>query len=777
MATTAWVGVRRRLTAERVELLAIAMFTLFVVWPFVQRDQMVVSFDGLAYSGPNLELTLDALKSGELPLWNRFIFGGVSHAGNPSAGFWYLPTLLGLPFSVTRALNLLSAAHLLLFAGGMVALCRWRLRLRPPATFVGTVVALGCGAMATKAIQYEQLLVVAWVPLLVALLHWLIAGQRPWRAAGCIALATGAWLTAGHPQTQYLTAPLLVVWAVAVAVDHDAVTRLIGAAGAALVGAVIALPHLLLASRATANSALAGGRTLDDIRALGWLQGRTIVPGLLGNPTALNHAFITHDFESTTYVGAGAAVLAIAGVATGLFLAHRRFTTIGLGLMVVVFLTLAAGPITPIFRVAFDVVPGFDLARVAARWVLPASICIAVLAAYGADAARDVSPRLRRAVVTGVGVAAVAAAIAALAHSDQVPGRRVAAGWIVAAAVTLVAWTWRSRDRRAAAICLLIPALVVGAELTIAARHSFARAVSTPHAPETATSDALTFLQDHPEGRTLAFTFDALGDPTYLAPALRPNVNTTFGIPSTDGYDGGVQITTRWVAVFEQQIPGFDPELTLRAQISTPLDPTTWARLGVRYVLVDPRGTGASLLPGWAGPLVTGDFEVYENPAWQGDAVAWSETTPVLSMQEAAGLLVAEPASTRAYVETADDALSCGTDDCPPVGLPVVRRSPSDVLVRSEFDHDTLVAISDQYDEGWHVTVNGSAAEVLAVDGIQIGVMVPAGAHDVHFTYRPPGLTMSIVASVLATLGALGLIAFDQVAGDRLRKRREARSA
>ena len=342
---------RRRLTAERIELLAIAVFTLFVAWPFVQRDRMVVSFDGIAYSGPNLELALDALRSGELPLWNRFIFGGVSNAGNPSAGFWYLPTLLGLPFSATRALNLISAAHLVLFAGGMVALCRWRLRLRTPATFVGTVVALGCGAMATKAIQYEQLLVVAWVPLLLALLHWLIAGQRPWRAAGCVALATGAWLTAGHPQMQYLTAPLLLVWAVAVALDRDSISRLIGAAGAALLGAVIALPHLLLASRATATSALAGGRTLDDIRALGWLQGRTVVPGLLGNPTALNHAFITHDFESTTYIGAGAAVLAVAGTATGLFLARRRFTTIGLGLMVAVFLTLATGPITPIFRV------------------------------------------------------------------------------------------------------------------------------------------------------------------------------------------------------------------------------------------------------------------------------------------------------------------------------------------------------------------------------------------------------------------------------------------
>lgn len=773
MSTSGWGGVRRRVTPERVELVAIALFALFVIWPFVQRDRMVVSFDGLAYSGPNLRVTLDAIKAGELPLWNRFLFGGVSHAGNPQTGFWYLPTLLGLPFSATRALNLLSAAHLALFAGGMVALCRWQLRLRPPATFVGTVVALGGGAMASKTIQFEQLLVVAWVPLLLALLHWLIAGQRPWRAAGCLTLATAAWLTAGHPQIQYLTAPVLVVWGVAIALDTDSGRRLIGAAGAALLGAVVALPHLVLAYQATGSSALSGGRTLDDIRDLGWLPGRTIVPGLLGDPTAPEHGVLTHGFEATTYIGAAAAVLAVIGFATGLLLAHRRFATIGLGLVVAVCLTLATGPITPLFRLAFDEAPGFDLARVAARWVLPASICLAVLAAYGADAAREANPALRHAGAIGVVLAIAAATIAMLAYLDEVPGRRVAVGWIVVAAITFGAWLRRPRTNRAALACLLVPALLVGAELTIAARHSFARNVSTTHAPETATGDALTFLRQHPEGRTLALTFDALGDQTYLAPALRPNVNATFGIPSIDGYDGGVQITERWFAVFQQQVAGFDPDLTLRAQIGAPLDPATWGRLGVRYVVVDTSGIGVTLLSGWTGPLVTGNLEVYENPAWAGDAVAWSATTPVGTVDDAAQRLRADPASTSASVE-AGEALTCNAD-CAPVGLAVDRRSPGDIVVQSGFDHETLLTIDEQFDDGWHATVDGASAQVVAVDGIKAGVIVPSGAHEVRFTYRPAGLTGGIAASVIAALAALALIAFEQVAGSGwFRQRRDA---
>ena len=82
-------------------------------------------------------------------------------------------------------------------------------------------------------------------------------------------------------------------------------------------------------------------------------------------------------------------------------------------------------------------------------------------------------------------------------------------GWIVAAGVTLAAWMWRGRNARVAAICLLLPAVLVGAELTIAARHSFARGVTTANAPETATSDALDSPAVQARFKTLGVTMIA----------------------------------------------------------------------------------------------------------------------------------------------------------------------------------------------------------------------------------------------------------------------------
>jgi len=297
--------------------------------------------------------------------------------------------------------------------------------------------------------------------------------------------------------------------------------------------------------------------------------------------------------------------------------------------------------------------------------------------------------------------------------------------------------------------------VLVAGELGIAARHSFTRGVMSSNAPETATGEALSFLESHPEGRTLAFTFDDLGNSDYLAPALRPNVNATLGIPSIDGYDGGVQITKRWAAVFGALIPRFDPELTLRAQITEPLDPRVWARLDVRYVLIDTRGTGAELLPDWRQVLTTDGFAVYENLSWKGDAVATFATVPVASAAEAGRVLTSGAERNLVAVESDADALACTLADCAPLGLPLERRSPSNLVVRADLAAPAVVSVGEQPDDGWHVTVDGEQAAVVAVDGVRIGVAVPAGAHEIHFTYRPDDLTESMVASIVAALIAL----------------------
>ena len=71
-------------------------------WPFLRPHSYVAGFDTVAYSGPNLRVTLDAWRHLRLALWNGLIFGGVTNIGNPAAGALYPLKLLALPFGVSR---------------------------------------------------------------------------------------------------------------------------------------------------------------------------------------------------------------------------------------------------------------------------------------------------------------------------------------------------------------------------------------------------------------------------------------------------------------------------------------------------------------------------------------------------------------------------------------------------------------------------------------------------------------------------------------------------
>ena len=320
------------------------------------------------------------------------------------------------------------------------------------------------------------------------------------------------------------------------------------------------------------------------------------------------------------------------------------------------------------------------------------------------------------------------------------------------------AWRLPPWARALNAAGALVPAVLVGGELTGAARQGFARGVLSANAPETATGEALAFLQANSEGRTLAFTFDELGDSAYLAPALRPNVNATLGVASIDGYDGGVQITERWAAVFRALIPGFNPQLTLRGQITEPLDPATWARLGVRYVLIDARGTGADLLPGWPQAVGNAEFAVYENPTWHGEAVAAFGTAPVASVDDA-GIAPMPPASRSHRRGRGAVVPRSVRPRRPDTGRPA-RGEPLHVQPFVSLGAGLAVAVSRLWLQNrptmrWNVTRRRRAKPTLvtstAVHGVAVHGRRPRDP--LHLPTRRPHA--SIVASIVAALLAL----------------------
>ena len=742
----------------------VALTSLWLTRPFWMPGGYVVGFDTFSYSGPNLLVTEEAVRAGRLPVLNDLIFGGVPHLGNPQTGVLYPAHLLTLVFDTNRAMGLIVTAHVVLLGVGLVALAR-RLRLHDLGATVAGVVGVAAGASLTKTVQFEQIMVLAWAPLLLASVHAVLTSSRPWRAAAALAATTAAMLLAGHPQLVYELALLAAASTLAFAIGGERWRRLPIVAAGVGAGALIALPQLVSTLHATADSAISGGRPLDELGtpALALLPSHT-ARAMLGTIRDQDPAAFAGGFESIGFVGVTVAVLAVVGITAALMRPSTRAATIvfvGFGVLA---LCWSFGPRTFVFRVAYELAPGFDLARASARWVVVVVLLVAMFAGVGADAVSRGATRAHCAAASG-GVLLVAAAIAVgpLVTADRASAVIWAVTAVVVVAVLTAGALLASAGRpqvRTATVAVVV--LVAGIELVLMSLHSIPQALRTDAAFTSHRSATTTWLAAQDEGSTLALTDD--GAPiAYQVPGMRPNTNVIAGVPSIDGYDGGVQVTTRWTEALRRFTPEPPVELPLRNSVQLPVDPVALARLGVRFVLLDIDRPADVFVPDWEGPRVSdAEFAVYENPAWIGDAVAWPRSMVVDGAP--ADALREDPLGTAsaAIVGGPNAVISCA-NACAPTGLRLERRSPEHLVVDADLDRESIVAVARQALPGWRVEVDGAPADEVVVDGLFLGVRVPAGDHVVEWRYHSPWLGPTLLVSVLAVAAVIAFVTFDTV--------------
>lgn len=751
-----WALARR---ADLVELGAVGVLTTWVLWPFLGLTGYPTSVDTVLYSGPNHAVNLEAWRDLRVPFWNADIFGGVPHLANEQAGALYPLKLLVVGFGPARGMGLLVAVHLVLLAVGLWWLARRTLGLAVPAGFVAAAAGVAGGVLMIKSLQFEQLLVMAPAPLLLVAIDALLdRSRRPWLPAAATAGLTTLVLLAGHPQIVYVLVPLVAVWVAGRTADRRSPRRLLAVAGVALLGALLAavqlVPTLGLVGR---TEATATERTEEELSQPEYvLDPSRVVEALLGDATHPRPVGISGSAESSSFVGAATVALAALGTAVA-WRSRRRWTVVLLAAASIGAVLLSFGPRFALYGVLLDVVPGFGLARVPARWLVVWALAVPVLAAVGTDALSRRDLRRREVVGAVAGVALLL--LVAVAGPAPVPPLQLAVLWAAAAGLVVLASPLRQVPGRWAALALALPALVVGFELAAPSARSEARLVREPIAFESYTSNAIAYL-DGRDGKVFTMTFDRFDDPAYLVGALRPNANVLPALATPDGYDGGLQVTRRWSAMADTFSPEpFDRDLPLRNQIELPLDAEHLARLGVRWALVETAVlTAEQQVPGWDGPLATdGTVQLFENPRYVGEAVRWPATVGAADPEEAAALAATGRSRRAAVVEPGGPALSC-TGRCRPTAADVERPSAGEVVVRTEGDGPALVTVAEQFDPGWSATVDGAPATVVAADGFLAAVEVPAGAHEIRLTYEPPRWTLAVVVSLLAALVTAALV-------------------
>ncbi|MER2599966.1 MAG: hypothetical protein ABTQ73_10645 [Caldilineales bacterium] len=620
----------------------LAAAVLLVYAPLLLTNRVQGAGDAFTYFTPYRAFANAALRAGHLPLWNPYLFMGVPFLANPQSAVFYPLHWPWIGLDAAASLKASLALHLWLTALGSAVYVRRVARLGWAAALTAAFVWSLSGYLGARAGQINQISVAAWLPWLLTLSAF--TAPRPGRrfngvAWAVLAAALGLHLLAGHSQSSFIVLMgllLAAIWPLLAALSSQIAARRRGnpvafaraEAGAALqhtvlllaaIGASAALAalQLLPTLELSALSIRSGGLSWREAVAFS-LEPRglllTLLPSYGENLAA---RFATPAFgEYVGYIG----VIALLLAAWGLLTARRgrlsgprgvalAFTVIGAG--------LALGAYNPLYLLLVRFVPGFDLFRAPARWLMLYTFGVSVLAAYGIEALAARPMRLSWPRGQRVGWVAAALLLSALLVVQQWPGPRTWLLWLAAALV--VAAAVRLPQPLALRRGLLLAALL--AELALAANVLDHRHPTAPQAVAGLRNAPAVLLAarqaaeaaGHLPGRFLSLsgiTYDP-GDQAELeqifAPWLSeqgfydllvavkqqeivaPNLPMLWGLPAADGYDGGVLPLRRTVDVQSLLIPpdAVAEDGRLREQLAA-VPATRWLKLlGVTHVLTD----------------------------------------------------------------------------------------------------------------------------------------------------------------------------------------------
>ena len=771
--------VRRALALEGVVVFLVLQALTVPFLPALRSGRETFYDDVLlGFFGPEKHGLARLLRHGVLPIWLNSQYGGEPFLANLQHGvlypgnlpFWVLPT--------STALEVVAAVHLALAGLCMWAYCRVGLGTgRWGAALAALAFGLGSVTVA-HIILLNQLQVIAWMPLVLLFGHLALERGRLRWVVLC-GVAAGLQLLAGHPEewvyTLFALAAYGLAWTLA-ARPADWPGRALAAA-MRLGGAMVAL-GLLFAWQLLPTLLLQrhGWRT-----APGFDEQYELPPQLAFNALLPDYGN-TLSGENVGFIGLVALGLAGLGIWAGpRRLAWMRAWALGLSLFG---LLMALGDHSPLYRLVAGHLRLVAEFRVPARYLLLLYLPLAAAAALGTDALleRDVGRPAGR-VRQGLGGLAVVGLVLGVAlvaggHSGWVDSR---AWWAAAAAAGLLAWAaagLRWVPRAAVAVVLLgVTAVELGQARPAAEYHQLV--------PTAAYDDPGPVMErlGREGGRYVSIAWDAADTPDKrralagtvpagLTPRMRRGWRLTWprrlaarpaweyatGAETITGRDGGLLPLRTYQELFAAAV---NPAGRLSAGVTVE-GPSRWGwpaldLLGVRWFV-----TGG-LPPDQIKVLEANGFRVVQRDAW---FLLWERPAPPLARMVYQVDTVPDPAQRLARLQAGYPLLDRALVERPVAGLPrtatpaavrVVRRDQTRVRVSVRTGGDGLLVLADPWYPQWRVEIDGRPAELLRVDHALRGVRVPAGDHQVVFTYQDRTLQLGLALTVLTLAGLAGL--------------------
>ncbi|MDQ5826814.1 MAG: YfhO family protein [Chloroflexota bacterium] len=727
---------------------------------------------------PYVTYAIERLRSGNFPLWNPYI-------------------LTGTPFLASSQPAVLDPVNLITYLFGPFDYWTWAAWLRLAIlgyTTYGFMRALGKSAAAGLAagtvfmicgfvvvwLNYAMVWSLVWMPALFwASTRLLQTGRLPW--LGLTAVATGAMLLGGHPETQFLCgllSALYILYALFV-FRVGAKQRWQGLSQAALAGLLglgIGAAQLAPSLDYMISSGAFGSRSSPplpfDPGETGLRLLALLFPNWTGTPLADTYWVrpgLTNFNEQTGYIGLLALGLGAIGAAS-MWRRDRLVAFFAVSSVLALLLAIRT--------------PGFHLVRAlpilsaghGVRWLIIVAFFGAVLAGYGVEALMKQPPGTRK--LRNSGLWLVSGALAAfgvmlaiylgirdlnwdrtwnpmLSHVDMARllyPAQFANNWplvFLGLGALVVLARWRGLIP-AGALPVLLVAFLYADLWTFGHGYN----PTTPRAAIMPPTQVTRYLVEHADHDRMAGTINL----------LRPNVAMVFGLRDLRGYEPVVDGT--FAHLYEDfyhhlRTPVFDVQRKQDLEL-TAMEQRQLNIAGVRYIATvrKPRVDG-SARP-YTFILQEQRAALYENlEAFPRAYVVFGSRIEPNIDEATVALRSPELDPGRTVVLTAGEEVPA------PPGLdrttsPVTWRAdePERVELEVTLPQAGWLVLSDNFATGWEAMLDGNPAPLLRGNVAFRAVAVPAGTHRVSFHYRPRLFYVAAtISSLSATVAlALGLI-------------------
>lgn len=757
-------------------------------------DQVPFYRDLLFFVIPFKHFLGEALRRGEIPLWNPWLHMGVPFLAGLQTGVLYPPSLLlALPFPLGFNVFLLFH-YLLALIGSFVFLVSPRLPIAAAAIGASSFV-LG-GYLVSMMNLTSHLQTAAWAPWVMYSWDRVLVTRRPPAVAGFIA-SLALLILGGAPELLVMVLALLAGWTIyrsgTVWIEASSHISVLAGGVATALGLVAfqILPTLEYMAQSQRGTALPLEEVVHwSLEPVSLLRLLLPLPALapLGDSVTRSVWFLEplYPWISTIYLGLATLVFAIGGLFVG---QNRRFWA----LLLFVAIVLALGEHTPIFGWLYHAFPSvFGKFRYPEKFFFLAQLSVMVLASQGSAAILRGDRRIHRLVIAAAATFACVGASILVLHwaapdvfldavivatgNVQRPTQVVELALEItykAQRLLLIVGTLIAllilRDRNvvsSSVLAVLLPALVVVDLASI--NHRVNGVVSWS---ELSRGRPLSEIPAAQAEHTRVFHYQTV---SHTHP--RQPTTTVLGLeqwrrrfsPSLHffGWQGGYANIPMMVGL--GTLGGMDgisrtADLDLRNILSIVTKQQAIKILGLYSVgyLVGPVALDAANLV----PVPTNQDSTYMYGIANPLPYAYLVDRPLVATgtADAYNAIISsgfEPGVHAIVTQTPRVAFS--PESSGPVGQVLeVDRSAELVRIRVEGNRPALLVLNDAFYPGWIASLDGQPTDIIRTNVMVRGVVVDRGIHEIEFRYEPRSFSIGLWISGL-TLGLciVGFTAF-----------------